>query len=113
MVAGTDRPEEIDPGGVRKLLYLIDSLRATPAGNLIYRQAEGMLEELAADHLRSEIAYSGFVNVLLEAFNAHQSPGSPAYVQIKLLQARLQPPLTPSELNTLGNFIDECGSPTY
>ena len=110
MVAGTDRPEEIDPGGVRKLLYLIDSLRATPAGNLIYRQAEGMLEELAADHLRSEIAYSGFVNVLLEAFNAHQSPGSPAYVQIKLLQARLQPPLTPSELNTLGSFIDECGT---
>ncbi len=110
MVAGTNRPEEIDPGGVRKLLYLIDSLRATPAGSLIYRQAEGMLDELAANHLRSEIAYSGFVNVLLEAFNAHQSPGSPAYVQIKLLQARLQPPLTPSELDTLSSFIDECGT---
>ena len=110
MVAGTNRPEEIDPGGVRKLLYLIDSLRATPAGNLIYRQAEGMLDDLAANHLRSEIAYSGFVNVLLEAFNAHQSPGSPAYVQIKLLQARLQPPLTPSELDTLSNFIEQCGT---
>jgi diguanylate cyclase (GGDEF)-like protein len=110
MVAGTNRPEEIDPGGVRKLLYLIDSLRATPAGSLIYRQAEGMLDELAANHLRSEIAYSGFVNVLLEAFNAHQLPGSPAYVQIKLLQARLQPPLTPSELDTLSTFIDQCGT---
>jgi diguanylate cyclase (GGDEF)-like protein len=110
MVAGTNRPEEIDPGGVRKLLFLIDSLRATPAGSLIYRQAEGMLDELAANHLRSEIAYSGFVNVLLEAFNAHQSPGSPVYVQIKLLQARLQPPLTPTELDTLSSFIDECGT---
>jgi diguanylate cyclase len=108
MVAGTNRPEEIDPGGVRKLLYLIDSLRATPAGTLIYRQAEGMLGEVAANHLRAELAYSGFVNVLLEAFNAHQTPGSPSYVQIKLLQARLQPPLTFTELDTLSDFIEQC-----
>ena len=109
MVAGTNRPEEIDPGGMRKLLYLIDSLRATPAGSLIYRQAEGMLGDVAANHLRSELAYSGFVNVLLEAFNAHQTPGSSAFVQIKLLQARLQPPLTPTELDTLSSFIEQCG----
>lgn len=109
MVAGTNRPEEIDPGGARKLLYLIDSLRATPAGSLIYRQAEGMLDEVTANHLRAELAYSGFVNVLLEAFNAHQTPGSAAYVQIKLLQARLQPPLTPTELDTLSGFIEQCG----
>ena len=108
MVAVTNRPEEIDPGGVRKLLYLIDSLRSTPAGNLIYRQAEGMLGEVASNHLRAELAYSGFVHVLLEAFNAHQPPGSSAFVQIKLLQARLQPPLTPTELDTLSSFIEQC-----
>lgn len=110
MVTGTNTPEEIGPGGVRKLLSLIDSLRATPAGNLIYRQAEGMLDEVATEHLRSEMAYSGFVNVLLEAFNSHQQPGSPAYVQIKLLQARLQPPLTPGELATLSEFVEQCSS---
>ncbi len=109
MVAGTNRPEEIDPGGMRKLLYLIDSLRTTPAGSLIYRQAEGMIGEVASSHLRAELAYSGFVSVLLEAFNAHQTPGSPGFVQIKLLQARLQPPLTPTELDTLSSFIEQCG----
>jgi diguanylate cyclase (GGDEF)-like protein len=109
MGTGTNRPEEIDPGGVRKLLYLLDSLRTSPAGSLIYRQAEGMLGDVAANQLRAELAYSGFVHVLLEAFNAHQTPGSPPYVQIKLLQARLQPPLTPTELDTLGVFIEQCG----
>jgi diguanylate cyclase len=109
MVAGTNRPEVIDPGGVRKLLYLIDPLRSTPAGNLIYRQVEGMLDDIASSHLRSEIAYAGFVNVLLEAFIVHLTPGSSSYVQIKLLQARLQPPLTPTELDVLGGFIDQCG----
>jgi len=109
MVAGSDRPEMIDPGGGRKLLYLIDSLRSTPAGNLIYRQVEGMLDDITSSHLRSEIAYAGFVNVLLEAFIAHLTPGSSAFVQIKLLQARLQPPLTPTELDVLSEFISQCG----
>ena len=109
MVAGSDRPEMIDPGGGRKLLYLIDSLRSTPAGNLIYRQVEGMLDDISSSHLRSEIAYAGFVNVLLEAFIAHLTPGSSAFVQIKLLQARLQPPLTPTELDVLSSFISQCG----
>jgi diguanylate cyclase len=109
MTAGKDKPEMIDPGGARKLLYLIDSLRSTPAGNLIYRQAEGMLDDIASSHLRSEIAYAGFVNVLLEAFIGHLTPGTSSYVQLKLLQARLQPPLTPTELDVLSSFISQCG----
>jgi diguanylate cyclase (GGDEF)-like protein len=109
MGAGTNKPEMIDPGGVRKLLYLIDSLRATPAGNLIYQQAAGMLDDITSSHLRSEMAYAGFVNVLLDAFIAHLTPGSSSYVQLKLLQARLQPPLTPTELDVLGDFINQWG----
>ncbi len=94
MVAGRDRPEEIDPSGVRKLMRLLDPLRASPAGSVIHRQVEAMLEEIAADHLKAEIAYSGFVNVLLESYLRRLTPGSSQFVQLKLLQARLQPPLT-------------------
>ena len=65
MVAGSDRPEMIDPGGGRKLLYLIDSLRSTPAGNLIYRQVEGMLDDITSSHLRSGMI--GLYNALANA----------------------------------------------
>ena len=109
MVVVTNRQEKIDPCGVRKLLYLIDSLRDTPTGSIIYRQVAGMLDEFSSNHLRAEIAYSGFVNVLLESLNAHQAPGSLAYIQIKLLQARLQPPLLPTELDNLSDFVEQCG----
>jgi diguanylate cyclase len=109
MVAGRDRPEEIDPSGVRKLMRLLDPLRASPAGGVIHRQVEAMLEEIAADHLKAEIAYSGFVNVLLESYLSRLTPGSSQFVQLKLLQARLQPPLTHSELNILGEFIGQLG----
>jgi diguanylate cyclase len=109
MIAATNIPEKVDPCGVRKLLYLIDSLRDTPAGNIIYGQVAGMLDDFSTNHLRAEIAYSGFVNVLLESLNAHQAPGSLAYIQIKLLQARLQPPLLPTELDNLSDFVVQCG----
>ena len=110
MVAGKDRPEEIDPSGVRKLMRLLDPLRASPAGSVIHRQVEAMLEEIAADHLKAEIAYSGFLNVLLESYLSGLTPGSSQFVQLKLLQARLQPPLTHSELIILGEFISELGA---
>jgi diguanylate cyclase len=108
MVAGLNRPEEIDPGGVRKMLRLINSLRDSPAGSVIYRQLECMLDEVAASHLKVEIAYAGFVSSLLDAFATHLTPGSSRYVQVKLLQARLQPPLTATELNTLSEFVAQC-----
>jgi diguanylate cyclase len=108
MVAGVNRPEEIDPGGVGKMLRLINSLRASPAGSVIYRQLECMLDDLAAGHLKVEIAYAGFVNSLLDAFASQLAPGSPRFVQVKLLQARLQPPLTATELNTLSEFVAQC-----
>jgi diguanylate cyclase len=109
MFAGKDRPEEIDPSGIRKLMRLLDPLRASPAGSVIHRQVEAMLEEIAADHLKAEIAYSGFVNVLLESYLSRLTPGSSPFVQLKLLQARLQPPLTHSELNILSEFIAQLG----
>lgn len=109
MVVGTDRPEMIDPSGVRKLLQLLSPLRNAPAGDMVYRQVEAILNDTASNHLKAEIAYAGFINVLLEAFNAHQTPGTSQYLQIRLLQARLQPPLTPTELDILSDFIDRCG----
>ena len=107
-MAGIGRPEVIDPSGVRKLLGLLDPLRRSPAGNVIFRQVEGMLDDIASNHLKLEIAYSGFVNVLLDAFLSHLAHGSSRFVQVKLLQARLQPPLTPNELDTLSEFIEHC-----
>jgi diguanylate cyclase (GGDEF)-like protein len=108
MVTCLNKPEEIDPGGVRKMLRLINSLSDSPAGSVIYRQLECMLDDVAASHLKVEIAYSGFVSSLLDAFATHLPPGTARYVQVKLLQARLQPPLTATELDTLSEFVAQC-----
>jgi diguanylate cyclase (GGDEF)-like protein len=108
MVAGLDKPEEAGPVGVRKLLQLLGSLRDSPGGSVIYRQVECMLDDIVSSHLKSEMAYAGFVNVLLDSFAANLAPGSSPYLQIKLLQARMQPPLTSTELASLEQFIEQC-----
>ncbi len=110
MVADNNNQERFDPGGIRKMLGLLDSLRETPAGQLIFRQFEAMLEAQATEHLESELAYAGFVNVMLDAWCSHLQPGSPDFVQLRLLQARLQPPLTATELACLGEFILQAGN---
>lgn len=107
MESGMVTPEEVDAGGRRKLLQLLGALRETPGGHVIYRQVEGMLEDLVARHLQAEMAYAGFVRVLLDSVTEQLPRGSNAYLQLKLLQARLQPPLTPSELAIVGEFIDQ------
>jgi len=107
MAAGLDTTENLDPSGTRKLLQLLGALRRSPGGTVIYRQIEDMLDEFAASELRSQMAYAGFVNILLDAYNTHHSPGSSRYLQIRLLQARLQPPLTSAEQAALGRLIDD------
>ena len=74
-MADFGRTEEIDPGGMRKMLRLIEPLRQSPAGSVIFRQVEGMVDDIASTHLKVEIAYSGFVSVLLNAFLSQLSPG--------------------------------------
>ncbi|MGB5338503.1 MAG: GGDEF domain-containing protein [Gammaproteobacteria bacterium] len=105
MAVNINRPAQIDPSGRDKLLRMIDALRATPSGTLVYRQVESMLDAIAGNHLRVEMAYAGFVNILLDSYAGHLQAGSAPYVQIKLLQARLQPPLTPAELETVSEFV--------
>jgi diguanylate cyclase (GGDEF)-like protein len=107
MAAGSYKPDGIDPTGIRKILRMLDSLRTSPAGNLIYRQVEGLLDDIASSHLRSEVVYAGFINVLLDAYCNRLPEGSSQYLQLRLLQARMQPPLTPVELEKLSEFINQ------
>jgi len=99
------RLDEITPSGVRKVLRLLDSLRTSPAGSVLYHQVENMLDDIASSHLKAEITYAHLVNVLLEAYCAQLAPGSSQHLQLKLLQARLQPPLTQKELETLSASV--------
>jgi diguanylate cyclase len=93
-------------GTARKVLRLIEALRNTQAGSVVYRQVEHLLDEFAKGQLDVQQAYSNILGTLLEAYARHLKIGSPLQVQVKMLEARLQPPLTLADLHALQDYIE-------
>ena len=96
----------LEATGVHKILCLLDALRHSKTGAVIYRQVERMLEDLLESHQTVEKAYLTLVTQLLDAYLGHLRDGSPMQVQVRLLQARLQPPLTTSDLAVLSDYVE-------
>src|SRR5690606_33386882 len=71
---------------------------------------ERMLSEVADRQAAMEQAYLGVTQALLDAYAQHLSDGSSEKVQLKLLQARLQPPLTESELRAASAAVAAYGA---
>jgi diguanylate cyclase (GGDEF)-like protein len=92
--------------GIQKALQVLGVLKGMPAGYMIYRQVEEILQNLEASFAQIERTYGSLLYALLDAYLAHLSPGSPIYIQVKLLQRRLQPPLLASELEVMKTQID-------
>lgn len=96
----------LDAGATRKVLRLLDALRQSQAGGVIYRQVERMLDELVTSNHGIQQAYAGIAATLLDAFAGHLHAGSPLQIQVKLLRTRLQPPLSVSDLQALQQYVD-------
>jgi len=100
----------IEGAGVHKILCLLDALRHSQTGAVIYRQVERMLDEVLSRQKTVELAYASLINQLLGAYLGHLREGSPLQVQVRLLQARLQPPLTAADVETLSDYVERCSS---
>ena len=92
--------------GAQKILCLLDALRGSQTGSAIYRQVERMLDDVVSSRQTAERAYIALINQLLDAYLAHLRGGSPLQVQIRLLKARLQPPLTAADLSALADYVE-------
>ncbi len=89
-----------------KVLTLFSDLRSTISGRVIYGHIEQMLGEIAADHHKTEEAYGGFLRMLLEACLSQIPAENPLHTHLRLLQVRLTPPLSVSELGALNRCIE-------
>jgi hypothetical protein len=65
-----------------------------------------MLDDVVSSRQTAERAYIALINQLLDAYLAHLRGGSPLQVQIRLLKARLQPPLTAADLTALAEYVE-------
>jgi len=102
----TDLPS-IETTGMHKVLCLLDAVRNSPTGAIIYHQVERLLQDVLKSQQSTEQFYITLVNQLLDAYVSHLREGSPLHIQVRLLQARLQPPLPAGDLEVLREYIDQ------
>ncbi len=95
--------------GKAKILLLLDALQQTEAGQLIYQQVERMLSDVAERQSSLEQLYLGIAQALLDAYAQHLPQGSKEKVQLKLLQVRMQPPLSDTELQAIAGTVQQYG----
>ncbi len=103
-----DTPPEDRQAELRKVMRLLEGLGRTQLGEVVHEHITRMLHEREAMHEETERALSGMLRLVLDALSLQLPEDSRLYAEIKLLQLRLTPPFTPSELITLHEFVERC-----
>lgn len=89
-----------------KVLSLLESIRTTESGKIIFEHVSDMLAEIDSRGNNIERVYSEMLSSLLKAISSQFDSNEQVAVQIKMLQLRLVPPIAKSELITLKKYID-------
>lgn len=106
MAGAEENPTATVTGAGTKILRLIEALRQSEAGALIYNQVESMLLDLQTESGDVQTAYAAIAAGLLDAWVRMLPAGHSLQVQLRLLQNQLQPPLSHAELQALRLSID-------
>lgn len=94
--------------GTNKVLDLLENLKNTQAGNIIYQQIEHVLR--ASDQTQDKIirGYASVAQVLLNSYRKSLPKKSMLNFELKLIQKRLNPPISVSELAVLHGYIHKA-----
>lgn len=90
----------------RRILLILDELKASRAGAIVYKQIERILKDSEQVHAEREQVFRYWLSSLLDAYSQHLKQDTSLYVQTRLIQKQLQSPLALTELKSLRRYID-------
>ncbi len=90
---------------VEGILSLLEALQTTPRGRIIFQQVEHALRDLTASQNKISLGYAHILNLILESYRKHLPKESLLYLELKLVQKRLMPPISLNELAILHAYI--------
>ncbi len=89
-----------------KVLGLLEDMKVSPSGAIIHGHIEQMLLAVSADHRKTEEAYASFLEMMMEACISLIPADLPLHTHLRLVQLRLIPPLSASELSALSRSVE-------
>ena len=98
-------PPALDSLGSDNVLRLLEPLRTSAAGQVIYRQVAHVLRETERTQNLISRGYAAVLHTLLNALRRQLPRDSLLYLELKLVQQRLQPPISLAELAVLRDYI--------
>ena len=95
----------LEEHGSKKALELLEPLNSSSSGRIIYQQVEHILR--GSDHAQDKIIRGSLavVQVLISAYRKSLPKNSLLYLELKLIQKRLYPPIALSELAVLHRYL--------
>ncbi len=93
---------------IQKVLHILGVIRSLPSGALIHQQIEQILIEYDKQQIRVEQVYVNLLQALLDISQSRIPEESPLIIRLKLLQARLQPPLLLNDIEELESEYKKC-----
>lgn len=94
--------------GSGKVLQLLGALQKTPSGNILYQQIDRILSDANYTQERITRGYAALALVLLDTYRRHMPKSSLLYLELKLIQQRLMPPVSIAELASLQAYIKKA-----
>ncbi len=91
--------------GLRKALEMLDELKQSFAGVVIYKQVEHVLREADYTYNNMVRGYAKMTQRLLYTFRKQLPEDSLLYLELKLIQKRLTPPISLTELVALNSYL--------
>jgi len=104
-MSGNERSTQVSPV-LYKVLGLLEDMKASPSGAIIHGHIEQMLLAVSADHRKTEEAYASFLEMMMEACISLIPADLPLHTHLRLVQLRLIPPLSASELSALSRSVE-------
>jgi len=89
-----------------KVLGLLEDMKVSSSGAIIHGHIEQMLLAVSADHRKTEEAYASFLEMMMEACISLIPADLPLHTHLRLVQLRLIPPLSASELSALSRSVE-------
>jgi signal transduction histidine kinase len=100
----------IDADGVEHILRLLEPLKGSPAGKVIYDQISRALQDQVKEQNRMIRAYAALAQTLLNAFRKNLPKKSLLYLELKLIQKRMLPPISLTELANLQRYLKNASN---
>lgn len=91
--------------GAENVLRLLETLRQTESGGLLYKHVSHVVGELERNEHKIARGYAAILHNFINAIRRQLPSSSLLYQELKLIQLRLQPPITVSELESINQYL--------